>query len=600
MGARSRPDYANVNLERSICIDSRAYKTIISDMILRLLSMGVTGGGESVEMKKERGSRWHARWLGRADVVGAMRTGAAEVADGEQVTAAPAVADRPGDLRSADAGRVRSAARWMAWPARSGVGWAVLRPSDVVRREFWLEETALRADPGVMRFEALQHLGSAASDVAWNVRAGVPLGGRVRVELRSVAVRQAERACEQLEAAGVGPERLLDPADVLEAAWRESWESATVEPGLILFLGEQESVLIWLDGAARRVRNLALGVRSVVEEVAGRRAGAGRQSERGASPADRLEVARDEEVAATLAARAHLEVSRLFTTAGIQTADQPARPVGVWVCGEPASAPAFVATLASRLGLPVHAWEASLGDAEWWTEPPVARRQEWTAYVGGVLRLWRRRREDEAIDACFLPPVRSGRLARRFAHATLMGAAALVTLGAIPPALHYHHLAKDMADRVRRLDEEVQRLQRIDTENRAALHRLSAERSRVEALHELASARLRWPRFLGGLEQCLEEVEDAWLDGLHPAGDAATRSSGALHVRVTGCLLASETGPQSGALDELEAEPRVQALLAQVARLPSIERIERERFARTEPGLLRFDLELALAEEALR
>jgi hypothetical protein len=34
--------------------------------------------------------------------------------------------------------------------------------------------------------------------------------------------------------------------------------------------------------------------------------------------------------------------------------------------------------------------------------------------------------------------------------------------------------------------------------------------------------------------------------------------------------------------------------------LPSIERIERERFARTEPGLLRFDLELALAEEALR
>ncbi|MFN5561551.1 MAG: hypothetical protein ACK5CF_12435, partial [Opitutaceae bacterium] len=76
-------------------------------MILRLLSMGVTGGGESVEMKKERGGRWHARWLGRADVVGAMRTGAAEVADGEQVTAAPAVADRPGDLRSADAGRVR-------------------------------------------------------------------------------------------------------------------------------------------------------------------------------------------------------------------------------------------------------------------------------------------------------------------------------------------------------------------------------------------------------------------------------------------------------------------------------------------------------------
>jgi hypothetical protein len=488
----------------------------------------------------------------------------------------------------------------MGWAGRSGVGWAVLRPSDVVRREFWLEETALRADPGVMRFEALQHLGSAASDVAWNARAGVPQGGRVRVELRSVAVRQAERACERLEAAGVGPERLLDPADVLEAAWRASRESAMVEAGLILFLGEQESVLIWLDDAARRVRNLALGVRSVVEEVAGRLAGADPHGEPAASPVAPLQETRDEEVAATLAARAHLEVSRIFTTAGAQTTDRPARPGGVWVCAESAIAPALVTALALRLGLPVHAWEASGGDAEWLTEPPLARRQEWNVYVGGVLRLWQRRREDEATDACFLPPVRSGRLARRFAHATLMGAAALVTLGAIPPAWHYHRLAKDMADRVRRLDEEVQRLQRIDTENRAALHRLSAERSRVEALQELASARLRWPRFLGGLEQCLEEVEDAWLDGLHPAGDAATRSSGALHVRVTGCLLASETGLQSGALDELEAEPRVQALLAQVARLPSIERIERERFARTEPGMLRFDLELALAEEALR
>lgn len=600
MGARSRPDYAKIKLEHIISIDRWQHWTIVSDMILRLLSMGVTGGGESVEMSKEGGRGWRARWLGGAGVVGATGLGAAGVSERKEVAAAPALEARAGEHRSVDAGRARSPARWMGWAGRSGVGWAVLRPSDVVRREFWLEETALRADPGVMRFEALQHLGSAASDVAWNARAGVPQGGRVRVELRSVAVRQAERACVRLEAAGVGPERLLDPADVLEAAWRASRESAMVEAGLILFLGEQESVLIWLDDAARRVRNLALGVRSVVEEVAGRLAGADPHGEPAASPPAPLEETRDEEVAATLAARAHLEVSRIFTTAGAQTTDRPARPGGVWVCAESAIAPALVTALALRLGLPVHAWEASGGDAEWLTEPPLARRQEWNVYVGGVLRLWQRRREDEATDACFLPPVRSGRLARRFAHATLMGAAALVTLGAIPPAWHYHRLAKDMADRVRRLDEEVQRLQRIDTENRAALHRLSAERSRVEALQELASARLRWPRFLGGLEQCLEEVEDAWLDGLHPAGDAATRSSGALHVRVTGCLLASETGLQSGALNELEAEPRVQALLAQVARLPSIERIERERFARTEPGMLRFDLELALAEEALR
>ena len=569
-------------------------------MMLRLLSMSAVGGGEWVEMSKERGRGWRARWTGAVEGAGIVEAIPANASESMAGGVALPTDERAGGLRSSGAGASRSVARGTGWTTRSGAGWAVLRPSEVVRREFWLEETALRADPGVMRFEALQHLGSAASDVSWTVRAGVPQGGRVRVELRSVALRQAERACARLEAAGVAPERILDPADVLEVAWRQSLESTMTEPSLILFLGDRESVLIWLDGTARRVRNLALGVRSVVEEVSARIGGADTVSGPGTNPADRLRVARDEEVAATLAARTHLEVSRFFSTAVDQTTDRPGRPGCVWVCGETANVPDFAAALAARLGLPVRAWEASMGDVEWLTEPPLVRRPEWTLLVCGVLRLWQRRREDEAVDACFLPPVQRGRLARRFAHATLMGAAALVTLAAIPPAWHYHRLAHEMADRVRRLDEEVQRLQRIDVENRAALHRLSAERSRVEALHGLASARLRWPRFLGGLEQCLEDVQDAWLDGLHPAGDATTRGSGALHVRVTGCLLASETGPHSGALNELEAEPRVQALLAQVARLPSIERIERERFARTEPGMLRFDLELALSEEALR
>lgn len=570
------------------------------------MPMSWDGDQDWVDLKKERGRGWTARWVRFGQSAGAAALGGAVGSDRGSIAGSAMSDEPPKAVAPADSGPPDPPTTRPGGKGRPGIGWGVLRPAEVVRREFGLEEVALRADPGVLRFEALQHLGSAAADVSWCVRAHAPSGGRVRVELRSVAVRQAERLCERLESMGATPERLLDPADVLEAAWQEALGSTALgEPCVILFVGGRESLLLWRDAAARRVRSLALGWRTLVEEVSGRLdtggiAGAPDTDAREPEGAECVRRTRDAEVAATLAARAHFEVSRLLSTTAGAAPDRPLRPARVWVCGEAPIAPECVAALESRLGLPVETWEDWGGDVEWLTEPPAERRLAWDLQVRGVLRLWQRRGEDDATSACFLPPVRSDRLARRFTHITMLGAAALVSLAMLPPAWHYQRLAKETADRVRRLDEEVQRLQRVDAENRAALVRLNAERSRVEALHALASARLRWPRFLGGLEQCLEEVEDAWLDGLQPAGNASSRTPGALHVRVTGCLLASEAGEDSGALNELASEPRVQALLAQVARLPSIERIERERFARTEPGMLRFDLELALSEEALR
>jgi hypothetical protein len=304
-------------------------------------------------------------------------------------------------------------------------------------------------------------------------------------------------------------------------------------------------------------------------------------------------------VAATLAARAHLELSRFLSLAGSESTARQARPARVWVRGEGVS-PTFAAMLASRLGLPVQTWPASVPSAAWVTEPPGEQRVAWELDLLGCVALIRGRGGDAVADANFLPPGRSRRLARRVAQVTMLGAAALVSVAALPPAWHYHRLAAETADRVRHLSAEVERLQRLDAENRAALQRLDAERARVEALQALASARLRWPQFLGGLELCLEQVEDAWLDGLQPSGEATSPGAGELRVRVTGGLLAWESGGSEGSLGELEAEPRVRTLLAQVAGLPSIARIERERFSRAEPGMLRFDLELALVPEALQ
>lgn len=483
------------------------------------------------------------------------------------------------------------------------VAWVVLRPGEIQRRDFWLDETVVRADPGVIRFEALQHLGAGAGEVVWTARPQAARCGRVRVELRSVAVRVAERACGRAEARGATVERVLDPADLIEAAWREGGMTRDGESSLVLCIGGHESVLLWLDHGMRRIRSLTLGVGITQEEVL-RRSGPMEPDLAGNGAAGGSAAAmgrREADVAATLAARAHLEVSRLLVLAANEPDAWPSRPVQLWVHGGEALTPAFRAALAARLGLPVDVWTAAgpfsfPGELESGRADPAA----WELEVTGALRLRECRAGDAAMAGNFIPPERSRRLGRRFAQVTALGAAALVTLAALPPAWHYHRLATETAERVQRLSEEVERLQRIDAENQATLQRVTSERSRAEALHTLAVARLRWPRLLGGLEACLEKVEDAWLDGLQPAGDASSRREGELRVRVTGGLLAAESGERASSLGELDAEPRVQALLAQMSRLPSIERIERERFSREEPGLLRFDLELALAREALR
>lgn len=478
---------------------------------------------------------------------------------------------------------------------RGQVAWGVLRPGEVQRREFALEEAALRADARVMSFEAAQHLGSGVADTVWSVRPQAVQGGRVRAELRSVALDVAERAGGRADAMGVVLERLLDPADVIEAAWREDC-GAVVEPSLVLVVGARESVVLWLDDGARRVRSLPLGGRTTADEVMARQPPQG-PAERVTEEAAQATRSRlHEETTATLAARAHLELSRLLSLAGSESTARPARPARVWVRGEGASTE-FAALLSARLGLPVQLWVSTVPAAAWITEPPPDWRSAWEVDLAGGVAL--QRGGAALVAANFLPPARSRRLARRVAQVTLLGAAALVSVAALPPAWHYHRLASETAERVRQLGAEVERLQRLDAENRAALRRLDAERARVEALHALAAARLRWPQFLGGLELCLERVEDAWLDGLHPTADATAPGTGELRVRVTGGLLAAESVGSEGSLGELEAEPRVRTLLAQVAGLPSIARIERERFSRAEPGMLRFDLELALVPEAL-
>lgn len=484
------------------------------------------------------------------------------------------------------------------------VAWVVLRAGELQRRDFWLDEAVVRADPGVVPFEALQHLGPAAADVVWTVRPQAAQSGRVRVELRSVARRVAEQACERTEVSGATVERVVDPADLIEAAWWHGGRALDEASSLVLSIGESESLLLWLAPGMRRVRSLTLGARITREEVE-RRSGP-TASESSGSPVAGREIeatARLEaDVVATLAARAHLEVSRWLALAASEPEGWPTRPARLWVHGgEEALAPGFRAALGARLGLPVNAWTAIPPSLFTW-EPEFALRERasWEREIEGVLCLREDRPGDAPMEASFLPPERRRRLTRRFAHVTALGAVALVTVAALPPAWHYHRLAAETADRVRALSAEVERLRRLDAENRAALQRVTAERERVEALQALAEARLQWPRLLGGLEACLEEVEDAWLDGLQAAGDLASRREGGLRIRVTGGLLAAEPGERSASVGELEAEPRVQALLARMSRLPSVARIERERFSRDEPGLLRFDLELALVREALR
>jgi len=475
----------------------------------------------------------------------------------------------------------------------------VVSHSDVTYRNFQIAEVGHDSLDAVVRFEAAQVLGPGAAEAVWE---GVPMAardGRVEVLLVSAPLARVEGACADLHAVGVRLDRAMDAGLALAHAYRYTFSGETTRAGLIVRVGARTTQLVLIEGSRVQIRALAQGGEMVTRDLAGvlgknleeaeawkRRVVAPAGRDLCLQPEEALALAR---VTGDLAGRLQLEITRFLVNQRRPGAE--VSPVTLHLCGGGTLLPGLAEGLAARLSLPVEPFDPFCRFGWQRAEPPTAiERARAAECVGAALF------DDEALaaqgTASLLPPVRQRVQLSLARHTTLAGAAALLALAGLPPTWHYQRLAEETAASVRTLDAEVQRLQRIHDQNRENLAKIAEARDRMSLMRDLAAARNRWPRFFGELQTCLARVEDAWLDSLHLAKTGPGEKEVPLRFRLTGRLL-DEAGAGLGV--GADAEGRLRTLFTRLEESPFVARVERERFTRIEPGVLQFEMILAMS-----
>jgi type IV pilus assembly protein PilM len=177
-------------------------------------------------------------------------------------------------------------------------------------------------------------------------------------------------------------------------------------------------------------------------------------------------------------------------------------------------------------------------------------------------------------------------------------AAALLAVALLPPIVSNRALAESLGARGAKLNAELQPVRVIAKRNAANLERLKYLREQIAALQRLVDAKASWVAFLGDLQERLEAIEDVWLDHLAilriPAaadGKGSRAAKAQIQLRLSGRLLDADH-PASKV--SAESYARVRALLGSIRNSPFIASLQDEKFDNTQPGMLRFEVTLAI------
>ncbi|MFO1451130.1 MAG: hypothetical protein U1F61_23430 [Opitutaceae bacterium] len=485
---------------------------------------------------------------------------------------------------------------------RKGAVTVVAQHPELGYRSFAVPGDESGSPEPVARFEAQQLLEGASGKV-WDVMVWPARRGKCEVLLISAPLTPIEQTCEEIESTGARVERVLDVATSLAGSFRFVY-GREPEAVLVVRIGSRTTHLVLIESDRFQARVVPVGGDQVTHalatdlrlppleaELLKRQLAASTEEDRARQPEPCLALAR---ATGGLAGRLQLEITRFLVNQ--REPGGNATTVPILLCGGGACLPGLREALEARLKLPVDTFETR-DRVQWEPAVPAGKieRLRAPAWLGAAVvalqqvELWPR--------ISLLPPARAQARAARRRQATWAGAAALVALAGLPPTWHFQRLAREAETNVRALDAEVQRLQSLVTRNREAIARIEAARGRLAVLRDLTSARRRWPRFLAELQSCLEAVQDAWLDSLQldraPAGEGGLP----LRFRLAGRLL---DDPNETVAIGPESERRVRALLTRLERSPAVARVERERFERLEPGVLRFEVVLAVAGDRIQ
>lgn len=450
------------------------------------------------------------------------------------------------------------------WPMR---GRAILCLPGHAATARWLEVPMVAEDQRtrLIQFEASQSVVSSGGDRVWDYYPNAGDAGRMEIWLTSVQRSLLRRYCTAAAAAGFHVERVVLPGWCLYQAARAA---KLGESGLDLLVavGARTVQLLRVEGSRFHVRSVAL-------------------------PKESAAVADASASMDGLAARLQLEVTRLLVGQRVPpTADGPPK---VWLTGGGAGQPGLAAALSARLRLPVELWRPRAGSD--WSE--ASRRSAVDELsLARIAGMAAGDVDDGAPPYNLLPrPYRRWVRVKR-SQPAMVGAAAMVAASLLPPLWQMDHERVALVGKTRAVEAQSRDLSEIKKRNLDNVARITAASEKMAVLKEVLGARDTWVRFFTELQKHVASLENIWLDSLQPAPPhlGAGGPVGPVKLVVAGRLLEIEDGEsdEAGPADE-----KVRRWLDRLSDSPLLLAVDHERFDRSQPGMLRFEVTLSLKKE---
>lgn len=413
----------------------------------------------------------------------------------------------------------------------------------------------------VVRFEAQQNIPYALDDVVWGHAVAGESAHDLDVMLCAAKREAVEALCAAAERSGFRPRVVLPSVCAFRAAVAAS---ASAEPTLFANLGARSTTFLLVEPPRVHARTVALG-----------------------SPTKTNTTAEPTAMATeAFAARLAQEITR--SAVHFKRATGAAAPARVVLSGGASrGSPDLATLLAARVHVPVERFEPLAG-VEVSPSGTAADAGQFAAHLVDLVGAARVQFESDASAISLLPPRCSAWENRRRRQPWLVAAAVLAAT-AFVPVLDYHRAREAvLRHQVAALDAEIGPLREREARNRANLEKLAALRHQLATLHAIAARRTAWPELLADLQERLAKIEDVWLDRVQLVANG-TDLEAPLRLEVSGRML-DRTNPLASV--SADASRRAARLLASVADSPYVAAVERERFDRSQPGVLRFDVVL--------
>lgn len=453
----------------------------------------------------------------------------------------------------------------------------------------------------VIQFEAAQAIPYPLDAVAWDHLVVADDATDIELMLTAVKLDVMENLCAAAESAGLPVKRAASSCLALYRAFGFSYPEVAV-PVLVVDIGARSTNLLLVGQGGRFfARTFPLAGNALTAAVAEELKLDFARAEVlklhvFAAPADLAEnsAARFAVQRATdnFLGRLQLEIMRTLGNFSLRMG--AAQPVALYLTGGGSLVTGLGPALAGKFQIPVERFDpwrnVELSDSARISGAGAAAH-----LLANLIGLAVPATEKAGGESGLLPPMVRATQAFRRRQPMLLGAATLLACALLAPLWHFHRLATVEGERTRELKAHVAPLRAIVERNTANLAQITAVRKEVTALRGLVAAKTNWTGFLAELQDQIGKVGDVWLEQLAvipadlPAGSGS--SARGWQLRLSGRLLDVSNPVAKVSADSYA---RVKQLLAGFAGSPFVSAIEGERFDNAQPGLLHFEVTLAV------